>query len=161
MKRILAGAVIALAIPVAIVAVLEVFQRPSPLTLLRVGYANSNADATGPVTMIWSVELYTAQMSMQGPSGAAAPIEIRLIDPEGRVILTRATRLLDPAVNIGVCPGHRPPKGAGWWSAEIPLALAEELRGRKALTYRFEAVIRTVWRPVVLVDSGCRGVGRG
>ena len=161
MRRVLLGALIALAVPLVIAGVQEVVQRPSPLTLLRVGFANSNADASGPVTMIWSVELYTAQLYMQGPSGSAAPTEIRLIDPEGRVILARATRLLDPAVNIGVCPSHRPPKGTSWWSGEIPLALAEELRGRRALTYRFEASIRTEWRPVVLVDSGCRGVGRG
>ena len=161
MKRVLLGASIALVIPIVIVAVLEIVQRPSPLTLLRADYANANAEISGPITMIWSVELYTSVVTLQGPGGSAAPAAIRLIDPDGQVIVTRPTRALDPAVNIGVCPGHRPPKGTSWWSADVPGALAEELRTGRRVTFRFEASIRDQWRPVVLMDSGCRGIGRG
>ena len=161
MKRIFVGAVIALTVPVSLAVAAEVTQRPSPLTLLRADYANANAEASGPVTMIWSVERYTPIVSMQGPRGPAAPDRIRLVDADGRELASRATVLLDPTIHVGVCHDHRPAKGTSWWSSEVPAALAEELRAGGVRSFRFEASIRGEWRPVVLIDSGCRGEGRG
>jgi hypothetical protein len=39
--------------------------------------------------------------------------------------------------------------------------MAEQLRATGVTTWHFEAYVRDHWVSVVLIDSGCRGMGRG
>jgi hypothetical protein len=121
---------------------------------------NADASTTGPVAMLWKVELYNDPVSLEGHAGAAAPSDVRVVSPEGRVLQSHATERLDPAVNVSVCLGRRPVRGTTWWSATIP-GLAGELRASGVTTYRVEALVGIEWRAVQLLDSGCRGMGRG
>ena len=144
---------------VVVVAVL-LSDRPGPFTVWQFERANANADMTGPVTLLWSIEIYSDTLSVEGPPGAAAPSALRITASDGNATPPSSMRTLDPAVNISVCPGRRPPKGASWWSGAVPPDMAADLRLRGATQYRIEVLVRSEWRSVRLIDSGCRGVGR-
>jgi hypothetical protein len=143
------------------VGLAEALVKPGPLEQLRAERINANGDAGGPIAMLWSVESYSDIVYAQGPRGAAAPTQIRIISPDGGVMEPRPTRTLDPAVNTGVCPNERPPLGTTWWSGAVPHEMAEQLRSSGQTAWRIEAYGRMGWVPVVLIDSGCRGIGRG
>jgi hypothetical protein len=143
-------------------AVLEdgIFSSPSRVTLFRMDVENADAATSGPVAMLWSVQLYSDLIYLEGPPGAAGPSEVRVVDAEGFTVASKATLRLDPARNESLCGVRRPPLGATWWSQVVP-GLASELRNGRSLTYKVEARVGDGWRPVLMLDSGCRGTGRG
>jgi hypothetical protein len=131
------------------------------LAVWRFERANANADAEGPVALLWSIETYNNTLSVEGPAGAAAPDALRIVSPGGSATAPAPMVPLDPAVNISVCAGRRPPRGAMWWSGQVTAEMANDLRERGTTAYRVEVRVRDAWRPATLIDSGCRGVGRG
>ena len=139
----------------------ELVVRPGLVEQFRAERINANADAGGPIALLWSIESYSDILYMEGPRGAAAPTQIRIVRPGGDATEPRPTRTLDPAVNVGVCLKERPPLGTTWWSGTVPHELAEQLRSTGQTAWSFEALGRAGWVWVVLIDSGCRGVGRG
>ena len=154
------GVVAAMLFVGCVIAIAELLSKPGPVEQLRAEWLNANADAGGPIAMLWSVESYSDVLYTEGPRGAAAPTQIRIVGPDGGATEPRPTRTLDPAVNVGVCPNERPPLGTTWWSGIVPHELAEQLRSSGQTTWRLEALGRAGWVRVVLIDSGCRGVGR-
>lgn len=147
----------------AIVAVLvgeEQLVRPSALTLVRFNAANVASGWTRQVAFLWTIETFNPTMSLEGPSGDAAPTALRIATSAGEVLTTDGLKRLDPSRNIGVCPMHRPETGASWWAGTVPEAMADELRTTGHTSYRLEVFRDTTWSPVLLIDSGCRGVGR-
>jgi hypothetical protein len=142
-------------------AIAELVVRPGPLEQLRADRINANADAGEPVAMLWSVESYSDVLMVEGPRGAAAPTQVRVVGPDGGASTALPTQTLDPAVHIGVCPQERPPLGTSWWSGLVPHDMADQLRSTGRTAWRLEAYVRERWVPVVLIDSGCRGFGRG
>ena len=142
------------------VGVAELVVRPRPIEQFRAERINANSDAGGPIGMLWSVETYTDILYLEGPRGAAAPTQIRIVGPDGAATEPRPTVTLDPAVHVGVC-NERPPLGTSWWSGLVPHELAEQLRSSGDTAWRLEALGGKGWVPVVLFDSGCRAFGRG
>lgn len=138
----------------------EQLARPSLLTLTQFYVANLLSGATGRVPLFWSIEMFNATLSLEGTSGDDAPIQLRIITPGGDMLTTDAMSRLDPSRNVGVCPMHRPSAGTAWWSGRVPEAMASELRARGTTGYRVEVLKHSSWYDVLLVDSGCRGVGR-
>jgi hypothetical protein len=141
--------------------VAEVLVKPGPLEQLRADRINANADAGEPIAMLWSIETYSDLLFVEGPRGAAAPAQVRIVRPDGLASVAMPTRTLDPAVNIGVCPQERPPLGTTWWSGTVPQDMAGQLRSTGRTDFQLEALVRDRWVGVVLIDSGCRGIGRG
>ena len=161
MKRGLLAVAVAVLIGGAAAGLAEVLVKPGPIEQLRAERINANGDAGGPIAMLWSIETYSDTVYAEGPRGAAAPTQIRIVPPDGDPTEPRPTRTLDPAANVGVCPNERPPFGTTWWSGIVPHDMAEQLRASGQTAWRLEAYGRMGWVPVVLIDSGCRGVGRG
>lgn len=150
----------ALVVLIAGLAVEEGTARPSGLTRLRFELSNASAATSGPIAMMWSIELYNDTLSLEGPRGSIAPSAVRILNENGDVAVIQPTALLDPARNIGVCPSWRPALGTTWWSANVPATLAADLRLSGKTVFRVQAQINDSWVPVTLIDSGCRGVGR-
>lgn len=161
MRRTAAAIAAVLIIAIAAFGAAELLVKPGPLEQLRADRINGNADAGEPIAMLWSIETYSDLLYVEGPRGAAAPAMVRILRPDGNASTAMPTRTLDPAVNIGVCPQERPPLGTTWWSGVAPREMAEQLRSTGQTTWRLEAYVRERWVNVILIDSGCRGVGRG
>ena len=133
----------------------------NPLAVWNFEWSNANADLAGPVSLLWSMETYNDTLSVEGPPGAAAPTALRLVRSTGETVGEFPMVPLDPAINVSICPGRRPPKGASWWSRAVPSDMATDLRERGTTLHRIAVLVRGEWRPTVLLDSGCRGVARG
>lgn len=161
MRRTAAGLAAALIFVIACFGAAELLVKPGPLEQLWADRINANADAGEPIAMLWSIETYSDLLSVEGPRGAAAPAQIRVVRPDGGASTAMPTRTLDPVVYIGVCPQERPPLGTTWWSGTVPREMAEQLRSTGQTTWHLEAYVRERWVGVVLIDSGCRGIGRG
>lgn len=160
MRRVAAAIALAL-IAIAAAGAAELLVRPGPLEQLRADRINANADAGEPIAMLWSIETYSDLLSVEGPRGAAAPAQVRIVRPDGGASAALPARTLDPAVHIGVCSQERPPLGTTWWSGQVPREMAEQLRSTGRTAWGLQAYVRERWVGVVLIDSGCRGIGRG
>ena len=138
-------------------------ERAAPPTLLTLGHfsvANLLAGTTGDPAFMWSIETFNLTLSLEGPFGGTALTRVRITSPDGEVVVASELTRLDPAKNVGVCPGHRPPLGTPWWRGQVPAAMANDLRTTGNTAYRIEVLAGSAWRRVMLIDSGCRGVGR-
>ncbi|MDE3111606.1 MAG: hypothetical protein KGK34_01535 [Chloroflexota bacterium] len=132
----------------------------SILTLVHFSVANLLAGTTGDLAFMWSIETFNQTLSLEGPFGESTLTAVRVTSPDGEAVVASALSQLDPAKNVGVCPEHRPPLGTPWWRGQVPAAMANDLRTTGNTAYRIEVLAGSTWRRVMLIDSGCRGVGR-
>lgn len=154
------SAVVFLLVAVLAAIAEEQLVRPSALTMTHFYAANLLVGVTGRVALLWSIETFSPTLSLEGTSGDDAPTDLRIVAPSGDVLTTEAFNRLDPSKNVGVCPMHRPSAGTTWWSGRVPETMASDLRTTGSTAYRVEVLQNSSWYAVLLVDSGCRGVGR-
>ncbi len=119
----------------------------------------STATPPSPTEFIWALDEGSERIVyLEGGTYDGQPTMIQILEADGTVLATGETRVLDPAINAGVCPGARP-RSPIWWSRAIPELVAAALRRHDYQTYMFWALVDGTWQPVHLSDTGCRHRG--
>ncbi len=128
-----------------------------------VGHLREVSTATPPsaTEFSWALDEGSERiLYLEGGTYDGQPTVIQIREGSGAVLVTGETRVLDPMINAGVCPGTRP-HWPMWWSRTIPEAVAAALRRHDYQTYVFWALVDRTWQPVHLSDTDCRPRGQG
>jgi hypothetical protein len=128
-----------------------------------IGHMREPSTATPPsaTEFTWALDEGSERiLYLEGGTYDGQPTVIQIREAGGAVLVTGDTRVLDPAINAGVCTGTRSHSPI-WWSRTIPEAAAAALRRHDYQAYGFWAFVDRTWKPVHLSDTGCRPRGQG